>query len=74
MASHTYDCQIEGDQRVEIRATSAERAAREYVRGCEFDAEAREAIGSHPLTVLVWVDGDDVPQFVRVAMRGGRLA
>lgn len=66
-----YDCQVEGDQRLTIQATSAEDAARQYVTGGDWSDDG-EAAGE--ITVMVWSPGDDVPAYVRVAAQiGGAL-
>ena len=43
-----------------------EQAARRYVRGGDYTEEQDGWPGHGTLTVMVWTDGSDAPEFVKV--------
>lgn len=65
-ADPQWECQIEGDERFIIRAATAVEAAHLYVRGGDWTEEQDGWPGHGTLTVMVWTDGSDAPEFVKV--------
>lgn len=73
-----YQCQIDGDQAVTLRAETAVQAAREYVRGGDWSPEEDGWSGTGTLSVRVIRERDGRydpadADYVAVEMRDGRV-